>query len=198
VFEAHAIGCNAVSWAPAARAGSLLAAPTSGVPRSAPVKRFASAGCDNIVKIWGFSEETQAWVEEDVLEGHADWVRDVAWAPNIGLPRSYIATASQVSSLPSVSVPSGACVGTCLLTLARAGQDSASMDKRYADGAVGQDCTRPIRECGSRCRCHARQVPRRRVASFVEPRWERARRQLRRREGHAMEGEPERWMGMRE
>jgi len=29
------------------------------------------------------------------LEGHTDWVRDVAWAPNIGLPRSYIATASQ-------------------------------------------------------------------------------------------------------
>ena len=98
VFEAHAIGCNAVSWAPAAQAGSLLAAPNSGGARSPPVKRFASAGCDNIVKIWGFSEETQAWVEEDVLEGHADWVRDVAWAPNIGLPRSYIATASQVSS----------------------------------------------------------------------------------------------------
>jgi hypothetical protein len=97
VFEAHAIGCNAVSWAPAARAGSLLAAPNASGARSPPVKRFASAGCDNIVKIWGFSEETQAWVEEDVLEGHADWVRDVAWAPNIGLPRSYIATASQVS-----------------------------------------------------------------------------------------------------
>jgi protein transport protein SEC13 len=100
VFEAHAIGCNAVSWAPAARAGSLLALPSTGGARSAPVKRFASAGCDNIVKIWGFSEETQAWVEEDVLEGHTDWVRDVAWAPNIGLPRSYIATASQVRTLP--------------------------------------------------------------------------------------------------
>jgi protein transport protein SEC13 len=98
VFEAHAIGCNAVSWAPAARAGSLLAPSTGG--RAAPVKRFASAGCDNIVKIWGFSEETQAWVEEDVLEGHTDWVRDVAWAPNIGLPRSYIATASQVGLSP--------------------------------------------------------------------------------------------------
>ncbi len=61
------------------------------------MKRFASAGCDNLVKIWGFHDDTQAWVEEDVLEGHADWVRDVAWAPNIGLPRSYIATASQVS-----------------------------------------------------------------------------------------------------
>lgn len=43
------------------------------------------------------SEEQQVWVDEETLEGHADWVRDVAWAPNIGLPRSYIATASQVS-----------------------------------------------------------------------------------------------------
>ena len=66
------------------------------------MKRFASAGCDNLVKIWGFRDDTQAWVEEDVLEGHTDWVRDVAWAPNIGLPRSYIATASQVRP-PAVS-----------------------------------------------------------------------------------------------
>jgi hypothetical protein len=200
VFEAHAIGCNAVSWAPAARAGSLLAVPSAGGPRSAPVKRFASAGCDNIVKIWGFSEETQAWVEEDVLEGHADWVRDVAWAPNIGLPRSYIATASQVRFLVSLfrSVWS-MCGVTCSLTLVRAGwagQDRVSVDKRYTDGVVGQDCTRPVRECGSRCRCHARQVPGRRVACLLEPRWERARRQLRRWEGHALEGEPERRMGM--
>jgi protein transport protein SEC13 len=77
-----------------------LALSNTGGARAAPVKRFASAGCDNIVKIWGFSEETQAWVEEGVLEGHTDWVRDVAWAPNIGLPRSYIATASQVRSSP--------------------------------------------------------------------------------------------------
>ena len=48
-----------------------------------------------MVKIWGYREDTQSWVEEEVLEGHTDWVRDVAWAPNIGLPRSYIATASQ-------------------------------------------------------------------------------------------------------
>lgn len=97
VFEAHAIGCNAVSWAPATRPGALLA-PASTAPgqsSSAPVKRFVSAGCDNLVKIWAYSEETQTWTEEDVLEGHTDWVRDVAWAPNIGLPRSYIATASQ-------------------------------------------------------------------------------------------------------
>ncbi|EIW53003.1 vesicle budding-like protein [Trametes versicolor FP-101664 SS1] len=101
VFEAHAIGCNAVSWAPAVQPGSLIVPQANNtVPGQQPaavqsVKRFASAGCDNLVKLWGFRDDKQEWEEEDVLEGHTDWVRDVAWAPNIGLPRSYIATASQ-------------------------------------------------------------------------------------------------------
>jgi protein transport protein SEC13 len=101
VFNGHAIGCNAVSWAPATIPGSLITPQQTTLPGQPPVpvqsvKRFASAGCDNLVKIWGFKEDTQSWVEEEALEGHTDWVRDVAWAPNIGLPRSYIATASQV------------------------------------------------------------------------------------------------------
>jgi protein transport protein SEC13 len=102
IFNGHAIGCNAVSWAPATALGSLIAPQQSAsIPGQAPappqsVKRFASAGCDNLVKIWGYREDSQSWVEEETLEGHTDWVRDVAWAPNIGLPRSYIATASQV------------------------------------------------------------------------------------------------------
>jgi len=104
IFNAHASGCNAISWAPATLPGSLItptqtsSASAQGQqqpPQTTSVKRFASAGCDNLVKIWGYREDTQAWVEEDVLDGHVDWVRDVAWAPNIGLPRSYIATASQ-------------------------------------------------------------------------------------------------------
>ena len=59
------------------------------------VKRFASAGCDNVVRIWGYSETNRCWVEEETLAGHTDWVRDVAWAPDVGLPRSVIATAGQ-------------------------------------------------------------------------------------------------------
>lgn len=38
---------------------------------------------------------TKPEIEEE-LHGHTDWVRDVAWAPNIGLPGEHIATASQV------------------------------------------------------------------------------------------------------
>ena len=41
-------------------------------------------------------EEDGQWVEEQKLEAHSDWVRDVAWAPSIGLPKSIIASCSQV------------------------------------------------------------------------------------------------------
>ena len=40
-------------------------------------------------------ESEREWAVEDTLSTHTDWVRDVAWAPNIGLPTSYIASCSQ-------------------------------------------------------------------------------------------------------
>lgn len=50
-----------------------------------------------MIRIWAFDEEAKKWNEEEVIQGHEDWVRDVSWAPNIGLPGMYIASASQVS-----------------------------------------------------------------------------------------------------
>jgi protein transport protein SEC13 len=84
---AHTIGCNAVSWGPYLQPGSLAG------QHQLPVKRFVSGGCDNLVKIW--REEAGGWVEEQKLEGHRDWVRDVAWAPSVGRHRSIIASCSQ-------------------------------------------------------------------------------------------------------
>eukprot|EP01126_Amoeba_proteus_P008022 TRINITY_DN1293_c0_g1_i4.p1 TRINITY_DN1293_c0_g1~~TRINITY_DN1293_c0_g1_i4.p1 ORF type:complete len:137 (-),score=29.43 TRINITY_DN1293_c0_g1_i4:165-575(-) len=66
---------------------------------SVPTVRFASAGCDNLVKIWLRNPETSEWVQSATLEGHKDWVRDVAWAPNAGLPYSTIASCSQDGSV---------------------------------------------------------------------------------------------------
>lgn len=42
-----------------------------------------------------FREDDGQWKEEQKLEAHSDWVRDVAWAPSIGLPTSTIASCSQ-------------------------------------------------------------------------------------------------------
>jgi len=91
IQQAHAIGVNAVSWAPAVSPGSL----TNATQPTAPIKRFVSGGCDNLVKIWRFYENENTWRTEQILEHHTDWVRDVAWAPNIGLPSSTIASCSQ-------------------------------------------------------------------------------------------------------
>lgn len=91
MFAAHSIGCNAISWAPASVPGTLISM-VGGNKTNSP-KRFASAGCDNIIKIW--KEDTNGWKEETSLEGHQDWVRDIAWAPSIGLPTTYLASCSQ-------------------------------------------------------------------------------------------------------
>ncbi|XP_046355207.2 protein SEC13 homolog [Haliotis rufescens] len=89
INNAHTIGCNAVSWAPATAPNALF---EQGARQQA-VKRFVSGGCDNLVKLW--REEDGQWVEDQKLEAHSDWVRDVAWAPSIGLPKSIIASCSQ-------------------------------------------------------------------------------------------------------
>lgn len=89
ISGAHSIGCNAISWCPSVSA-DLNLDPLSN--KEAP-KRLVSGGCDNFVKIW--REDNDQWVEENRLEMHTDWIRDVAWAPSIGLPRSVIASCSQ-------------------------------------------------------------------------------------------------------
>ena len=61
-----------------------------------------SGGCDNLVKLWRFSDPDGRWVEEAKLEAHSDWVRDVAWAPAVGVNKSVIASCSQVRTLLGV------------------------------------------------------------------------------------------------
>jgi len=43
-----------------------------------------------------YREDANGWNEETTLEGHQDWVRDIPWAPSIGLPNTYLASCSQV------------------------------------------------------------------------------------------------------
>ncbi len=82
-FEAHSIGVNTGTWAPCVGDG-----------KNFEERRIVTGGCDNLVKIWKFNADGSNVVLEEVLTGHTDWVRDVAWSPS-NLGKSYIATASQ-------------------------------------------------------------------------------------------------------
>jgi protein transport protein SEC13 len=44
------------------------------------------------------SDQTKEWAPDPVehaLSGHSDWVRDVAWAPSVGVGKAYLASAGQ-------------------------------------------------------------------------------------------------------
>ena len=49
--------------------------------------------CELCMQTWKCNDGI--WSEQESMQGHADWVRDVAWAPNLGLPKSTIASAGQ-------------------------------------------------------------------------------------------------------
>lgn len=101
ISQAHSQGVNAISWAPPISSVSTIykspdgAEPSGLLKRPTLVKRFVSGGCDNLVKVWRYKEDEEEWKEEKILETHSDWVRDVAWAPSIGLSKWYIASCSQ-------------------------------------------------------------------------------------------------------
>lgn len=103
LFAAHNIGVNAISWAPSIYPSSLVSPQQSSAQQGAGqqpqqqqyVRKFATGGCDNLVKLWVYDDASSQWVIEDTLDGHSDWVRDVAFAPGIGLPRTYLASCSQ-------------------------------------------------------------------------------------------------------
>ncbi|CAK9207842.1 unnamed protein product [Sphagnum jensenii] len=89
IDPAHPVGVTSVSWAPAAAPGSLVG------EIAPPVQKLASAGCDNTIKVWKYTGGNWRLDCFPPLSKHTDWVRDVAWAPNLGLPKSTIASASQ-------------------------------------------------------------------------------------------------------
>jgi len=97
ISAAHSMGVKAVSWAPGNMPASLFAKNTSDASTSKSTKspmRLVSGGDEKTIKIWKFDEQSGVWEKEEELNGHQDWVRDVAWAPNIGLPEEQIASCS--------------------------------------------------------------------------------------------------------
>ncbi|KAL6552995.1 Protein transport protein S13 A [Orobanche gracilis] len=90
IDQAHPVGVTSVTWAPWLAPGALVG------PRVLePVQKLASGGCDNTVKVWKLYNGNWKMDCFPALHMHSDWVRDVSWAPNLGLPKTTIASASQ-------------------------------------------------------------------------------------------------------
>lgn len=81
---AHQIGVTSVSWAPSSV--------TSG---GKDLRRLVTGGCDKHIRIWRYDQNSAEVEEEDDLQDHAGWVRDVSWSPNVGAPHQTIASCSQ-------------------------------------------------------------------------------------------------------
>lgn len=60
--------------------------------------RFVSGGCDNLIKEWVCSGPYNKFSGE-IIGNHEDWVRDVSYANNIGLPSDMIASCSEDHSV---------------------------------------------------------------------------------------------------
>eukprot|EP01041_Mallomonas_annulata_P009522 gene9522-19799_t len=88
-FQNDTLGTNSVSWAPYSAVGSLT-------EDGRPIRRLVTGSCDNTVRIWRLLEG--GWYEEpksSASSPHSDWVRDVSWAPNTGMPYNIIASGSE-------------------------------------------------------------------------------------------------------
>lgn len=75
--------------------------------RASAVLSDNAAACP---QVWFYNEAGRRWEQEPgALAGHTGWVRDVAWAPNLGLNANTVASASQVLAAaqprPSCSSP---------------------------------------------------------------------------------------------
>jgi len=113
-FQAHKGGVSSVSWGPDVKSGALVSGqptqPAAAAQTAAQqqqtqaqslrvARRLVTGGCDNRVRIWRFSEPDGEWSEQNKVwqhsdNAHSDWVRDVSWAPSIGLAHNSIASAS--------------------------------------------------------------------------------------------------------
>jgi len=94
------LGVNAVSWAPYGVMESAADATADTAVVEPMPARLVTGGSDNGIRIWCKNATTGTW-EQEAFESavpdvnHTDWVRDVAWAPNVIPGRSIMASCSE-------------------------------------------------------------------------------------------------------
>jgi len=94
------LGVNAVSWAPYGVQGDNVTGEVGEAVVQPMPPRLVTGGSDNGIRIWSKNATTGVWEQEGFESaspdvGHKDWVRDVAWAPNVIPGRSVLASCSE-------------------------------------------------------------------------------------------------------
>ena len=105
--EAHAMGVNSVSWGPPFYPITFQNEDDTNLTNSLAPLRFVSGGCDNLVKVWTVTDNNQIDDFENGmrvfksvdLDGHSDWVRDVAWLNYVGYSNDTIVSCSEDESV---------------------------------------------------------------------------------------------------
>jgi protein transport protein SEC13 len=104
VIRAHDGGCHAVSWCPCQAPGALLQVPTGIAqydrkqPLALPSPRLVTCGRDGAVCIWRYLTQDRHWLQEQNLAADVvppSTITAVAWAPNPGLPFTYVAAGTE-------------------------------------------------------------------------------------------------------
>lgn len=167
IFQACGSGVNSVSWAPAVAPGQVTSASGN---QAGSARRFVTGGSDCQVKLWEYAPETNSYNNIQILPGHTDWVRDVAWSPTV-LSKSYIASASQDKTVRIWT------------------SSDLRMYTRSRNHIALLTCFRRLEVSNSQRR-------RGRLARQLESEWQRPRHQHRRQPREPLEGEIERWMGV--
>ena len=97
-----------MTWGPALNPITFDKDEVNGSNNQLAPMRFATGGCDNLMKIWTFSPLSKLEAIEEgnfeekikievLLESHSDWVRDVAWLNYVGYAYDTIASCSEVN-----------------------------------------------------------------------------------------------------
>lgn len=96
-FDAHPSTCTSLSWAPCLPPGALYTIPVSQAAgqqlnTGLPPQRLVTAGNEKGLKVWRFIPQDRHWAREELIreDVNASWV-EASWAPNLGLPFTYVA-----------------------------------------------------------------------------------------------------------
>jgi protein transport protein SEC13 len=96
VTQDSALGVNAISFAPYGALGSTTFMNTGDQEYTASIRRFAIASSDNTVKIYKIDDAISPYEpKHETTLNHNESVRDVAWAPSLGLPINTVASCSE-------------------------------------------------------------------------------------------------------